>query len=364
LREIFPTTVPINLPNETWLVDVKVVQSLYEGGRMRSALREANLTKEQAVAQYQAVIADTVLEVQLAYYDVLLAAQQIEVQEASLILLTNQLSNTRARFEAGTVRPFNVLRAEVELANARPKLIRARNANRIAKNNLATLLGYDIPKGVWEDIPLKLTGKLEAEPMTIELPSALGQALDRRPELLALQKTERLRREQITDARAGYLPSVQAFGGYEARNSAFADDLARELHGWTTGVQFTWDIFDGLATRGRSQQAKAIHERSRVELADATRRIEQEVRTAYSTFIEAREVLESQKKVQEQAEEALRQVTELNKAGAEGGTQLDVLSAQTALTEARTTQVQALRDYEAARARLERAIGQNVRQQK
>src|SRR5207302_2912689 len=139
-----------------------------------------------------------------------------------------------------------------------------------------------------------------------------------------------------------------------------SDDLTRELHGWTAGVQLSWDIWDGFLTRGRVRQAEALHERARIDLADNVRRIEQEVRTAYSTFIEAREVLESQKKVQEQAEEALRQVSELNKAGAEGGTQLDVLSAQTALTEARTTQVQALRDYDAARARLERAIGNSA----
>ena len=69
-------------------------------------------------------------------------------------------------------------------------------------------------------------------------------------------------------------------------------------------------------------------------------------------------MLESQKKVQEQAEEALRLATSRSRAGT--GTQLDVLNAQTALTEARTTQVQALHDYEVARARLERAIGQNV----
>jgi len=67
------------------------------------------------------------------------------------------------------------LRAEVELANARPRLIRARNASRIAKNNLAALLGYDVPRDVWEDIPLKLTDKLDAEPMAVELPVALGR---------------------------------------------------------------------------------------------------------------------------------------------------------------------------------------------
>ena len=77
--------------------------------------------------------------------------------------------------------------------------------------------------------------------------------------------------------------------------------------------------------------------------------------------IEAKEVLESQKKVQEQAEEALRLATSRSRAGT--GTQLDVLNAQTALTEARTTQVQALHDYETARARLERAIGSVISNQ-
>ena len=85
------------------------------------------------------------------------------------------------------------------------------------------------------------------------------------------------------------------------------------------------------------------------------RRIELEVRTAYSQFIEAKEVLESQQKVVEQADEALRLANARAEAGT--GTQLDVLSAQTALTEARSTQAQALRDYAVARARLQRAIG-------
>jgi outer membrane protein TolC len=90
------------------------------------------------------------------------------------------------------------------------------------------------------------------------------------------------------------------------------------------------------------------------------REIELNVRTQYSQFIEATEVLESQKKVQEQAEETLRLAAARSSAGT--GTQLDVLSAQTSLTEARSTQVQALHDYDVARARLERAMGINVKQ--
>jgi outer membrane protein TolC len=48
------------------------------------------------------------------------------------------------------------------------------------------------------------------------------------------------------------------------------------------------------------------------------------------------------------------------RADAGTGTQLDVLNAETQLTQARTTQVQALHDYDVARARFERAIGQNM----
>jgi len=156
-------------------------------------------------------------------------------------------------------------------------------------------------------------------------------------------------------ARAGYLPSAQVFAGYGSRNSQFSTDLSRDVSGWNAGAQFSWDIFDGFLTRGRVRQAKALEEKAGFDLADTTRRIELEVRAAYSNFIEAREVLESQKKVIEQAEEALRLANTRAEAGT--GTQLDVLSAQTALTEARSTQVQALHDYDVTRARLERAVG-------
>jgi outer membrane protein TolC len=105
-------------------------------------------------------------------------------------------------------------------------------------------------------------------------------------------------------------------------------------------------------------EARALHEKAGIELDETSRRIELEVRTAFSNFREAEELLKSQEKVVEQGEEALRLATARSQAGS--ATQLDVLGAQTALTEARTTQVQALHDYAVARARLERATGANI----
>jgi outer membrane protein TolC len=208
---------------------------------------------------------------------------------------------------------------------------------------------------VWENIPLKLTGTLEETPHDIELPAAIQQAFERRPELAALRKAESLRLEEITGARAGLRPSVQVFAGFNSFNTAFTQDLRDDISGWNAGAQVTWDLFDGFLTRGKVSEARARHRRATEDVEDTVRRIELEVRTAYSTFIESREVLASQKKVLEQAQEALRLAQARSDSGT--GTQLDVLSAQTALTDARTTQILALREYNVAWARLERAIG-------
>ena len=344
--------------DQNWATQLKLVQSLYEGGRVLSALRVARLTKQRSMLDYQTAVANTVVEVQIAYYDVLLALQQITVQEASVELLTSELADTTRRYNAGTVPRFNVLRAEVELANARPKLIRARNSYRITKNNLVNQLGFSVPKEALEDIPLTLSGKLTADPYKIGLPQAIVLALERRTELESLRKTQALRKEDIVNAKSPYKPSLQAYGGYDVHNSVLSQDLTDEKYGWIAGVQMTWNFFDGQRTKGRIMEATALYERAGVELDDTSRRIELEVRTAFSYFIEADEVLKSQEKVLEEAEEALRLARARNEAGT--GTQLDVLSAQTALTEARTTQIQALHDYSVARARLERAIGANT----
>jgi outer membrane protein len=359
VNESFPGSSNIfTLPNQSWQADAQLQQPLYSGGRITSSLRSAKLTREQAVLAFQTTVADALLSTRIAYDDVLLAQQQILVQEASIKLLSNELEDVQRRFEAGTVPRFNVLRAEVELANARPRLITARNQFRIAKNNLVNLLGYTMPRGVVEDIPLQLTDNLQARPFNVDLASAVGKALQQRSELAALRKTERLRREDIVTARAGYRPGFQAFGGYQFRSPTFDNDLGRDLHGWEAGVSMSWNPWDGGATRGRVIEAEARHDRAQVDIADEQRQIELDVRTAYSQFVQAQEVLESQKKVQEQAEEALRLAEARMHAGT--GTQLDVLNAQTSLTDARTTQVQALHDYSVARSRLLRSMGEDL----
>lgn len=351
------------VPEQNWTAGLQIVQSIYQGGKLVAAVKAAKIIKQQSLAQYQTMIADTLLSVRLAYYDILLAAQQVTVNQASVNLLQKELDDQQHRYDAGTVPHFNVLRARVALANARPPLINAQNNYRISKNNLANLLGYDLPRNLWDDIPLNLTDTLDSEPYPINLSDSLQQALERRPELVVLRKTEQLQKLNITDAASGYKPNLQIFAGYNWLNQQFDSSgttppLDAYLDGWNAGAQVSWNIFDGLLTHGKVVQAKALYQKSKTSVDEKSRQIELEVRTTYSDFIGAQEVLESQKTVLDEAEESLREANARADAGT--GTQLDVLDAETSLTQARSTQVQALHDYDAARARFERAIGKDV----
>jgi outer membrane protein TolC len=347
------------LNNQSWNANLVVTQPIYAGGKYNSMARSSRLTREAALASYQALVANTLLEVRTAYSDVLLAVEQIVVQEASKKLLERELETARRSLEAGTVPRFNVLRAEVELANALPPLIRARNQERISRNTLALLLGCDIPADTGVDIPLRTADSLKAEPFEVSVGAALNAAWLRRPEIKAAQSASQLRHEEVLQTRADLLPSLSGTAGYGVQNRNFIRDLDQTLDGWTVGVQANWLLFDFGQTQAKVNMARAREERARLEVEDVRRRIELEVRTAFSLFMESKEVLVSQTRVIEQAEEAVRLVTARADAGS--STQLEVLSAQTALKLSRTQYSQALRDYTVARAKLERAMGEGVR---
>jgi outer membrane protein TolC len=102
-------------------------------------------------------------------------------------------------------------------------------------------------------------------------------------------------------------------------------------------------------------QAQARTRQAELELEDTRRLIELDVRKAWSKNLEARELIESQQQNVDVALESLRQARVRFQAG--GSTQLDVLSSQTALTEARTNELQARADLCQSESELRRAMG-------
>ncbi|HRE04827.1 MAG TPA: TolC family protein [Opitutaceae bacterium] len=115
-------------------------------------------------------------------------------------------------------------------------------------------------------------------------------------------------------------------------------------------------MFDGRATAGRVVQARSALAQSQLARSEAELAVEVEVRRSLSSLQEAGELAEASRKVVEQAAEALRLATVRQAAGT--ATQLDVLTSQVDLTQARTNQLTANYNYLVAMARLRKAMGQ------
>ena len=344
--------------NQSWDTDIRIVQSIYEGGRMLSAARSARLIREQALLDFQSTVADTLLSVANAYDDALRRAKQVEVREQQVKFLTEYRDDTKVRFDVGTVPEFDVIRQEVEVANGTAQLVQAQGDYRVAKQRLVELLGYDLPTGMTDNLPLNLTTPLAARPYPLDLSAALATALRNRTEIAALEKEERLRDEAIITAKAGSKPSVQAFAGYQLTSRVESRNAGDYVNGGLAGVQMSWPIFDGFLTKGRVDEARARRGKAAEAKAETTRVIQLQVRSAWTDLRTAQSVLTAQAENTKKAVRALELANERYKAGS--GTQIDVLNAQTALTEARGSYVDALRNYSVARATLIRATGADL----
>lgn len=344
--------------NQAWDAEIRIVQSLYEGGRMLSAARTARLIREQSLLVFRSTVSDTLLSVANAYDDALRRRKQVEVRGQQVKFLTEYSNDTRVRYQQGAAPEFDLIRQEVEVANGRAQLVEAQGDYRVAKQRLIELLGYDLPATITDDLPLNLTTPLVAEPYPHELSTALAAAVKNRSEIAALDKEVHLRGEAIITAKAGQKPSVQAFAGYQLTSRAQTREAGEHLDGAFAGVQVSWPIFDGFLTKGRVAEESARRGQAMEAKAETTRIIQLQVRTAWSDLRTAQSVLEAQTKNIGKAVRALELASDRYKAGA--GTQIDVLNAQTALTEARGSQVDALRNYSVARATLIRATGADL----
>ncbi|HVM60217.1 MAG TPA: TolC family protein [Verrucomicrobiae bacterium] len=344
---------------QPWNIQIQVSQLVYAGGRVSAAVRAAKLSDQIATLGFQSTVADTILDVRRDFYQILLDIALVEVRQQSVTLLEEQLRDAQSRFDVGSVPRFNVLRAEVELENAKPPLIRAQNDLRLAKEALVKLLGIDTPSQTSTFTPINFEGKLLYEHRDWDLAAALEQARQRRPELISADRQISVARANVQVASSGYKPQASVFGNWGWHDYTFSDDPGVTRSGWILGANINWALFDGMLTHGKITEARAQLQEANLDYADTRRQVELEVRQAYSDYLQTLELIEAQKKTVEEAEESLRLAEARFRAGT--GTQLDVLSAQTALTEARSNEIQALHDYNVAIATLERATGMTVR---
>lgn len=339
--------------NQSWNVAIAINQNIWSGWKNQADFSAARLANDSAFYSLRQTIDKVVADTKKLFYDVIFNRALIRVREESVAVLQSQLRDQQSRFEAGTVPRFNVLQAEVALANAIPPVIQARNALRISQFALVKQLGLDYPSDP-SLVPIDVTGQLDYNPIKLDLAGAVFTALTRNPSLKVQRQNILIGKEQLKAALSGFQPTLNATAGYQAFNIPTAASLDEAVNGLFVGVTGSWNIFDGLATVGATQAARASLQQSMINYDNSARGVELDVQRAVSNLIEAQEVIDSQRANVVQATEALRLSRERLDAGA--GTQLDVLDAQQQLLQSQTTELEGRFRYITALAEYNRVL--------
>ena len=348
------TQTSTNLREEDYNASIRALENVYTGGAVSNQVAIAELMIEKQRCDLEEVRNKVAMDVRVAFYDVLLNRAKVRVRENSVRVLNEELKTQDERLRAGIVGTLNVRRAQVALANEEPELANAETQLRNSYLRLGELFGIDY-RTQTEQSPFEVAGQLQYAALHPDLNECLARADTSRPDLKARQIDVEIEDRQYLVDRSDLRPHVQVFSGYEVYSERDPNVGPEFNHGYLVGVNATWHLFDGFATKGRMQATRARREAAAQALETARRAVASEVRSAFLDLEQADNVLESETKNVQTADESL-EITKTNLA-AGLGTQLDILQAAADVTRTRTTRLSAIYLHNVALARLARACG-------
>jgi len=346
-----------NLRQEDYNAILRLEQNLYTGGAVTSQVAIAQLNIAKANYELQEIANRVTMDVRIAFNDLLLNRAKIRVHEDSVRVLNEELKSQQEQLSAGMVSKLNVQRAEVALANEEPELFNAQTELKNSYLRLAELFGTDVPPER-QAPPFEISGELQYRPNHADLNDCLARADLNRAVIKAREKDIEIEDRQYVLDRSAMRPHVRAFSGYEVYSERDPDVGPEFNYGGVVGINATWNIFDGFATKGRMQATRARREAAVQALAAARRSVASEVRSAFLDLQQADRVLESETKNVQTADESLEMTKGNLAAGL--GTQLDVLQAASDVTRTRTTRLSAIYLHNVALARLTHACASSA----
>lgn len=337
-----------------------VTQVFELGGKRQKRTAVAQLELQQVRAEVTALERQLAVEIRTAYTNALAAARQLDVLERLIAADEEIVRVTDARLKEGDVAPLDLNLVKVEADRLRVQAIQARSDLETQLLNLRTLIGADVAES------LRLAPQPDRPP---RLDLGLGElteiALRERADLQAARLGEQLGSARVNLARANAVPNIAGSVRFSRskgitdlpgplNGSNFASDLDNEL---TFGVSIDIPIFN----RNQGEIASATGEklqatRSR-EFLETT--VKRDVAVAFRKYRAAAESLVLYTtQILPRSEANLQTIRAAYGVGE--FSVFEVVNEQRRLTENVTGYNQALRDYYAALAELETALGATI----
>ncbi|MBD1915533.1 MULTISPECIES: TolC family protein [Cyanophyceae] len=314
--------------------------------RIRAAERQARVSELQVEQTREDLRLNTTTD----YYAVQEAIEQIRINQAFLEAAERNLRDTQLREEVGVGTRFDVLQAEVQVANARQTLTQATSQRQISQRQLARRLNIQ-PSIDLTTLAVNIAG---AWPLSLE--ESIVLAFQNRSELEQFLVEREFNDAQRQASLAAVRPNLGVFAQYGVQSllSSSSGASSRIDDGFSLGARLNWRLFDGGAARAGADQSEIDIETDESEFESARNDIRVQVEEAYYTLVSNQSNIDTASVAVNQAEEALELANLRFNAGV--GTQLEVINAIRDLTEAQGNLVTAVLEYNRALARLERSV--------
>ncbi|HAK72433.1 MAG TPA: transporter [Sporomusaceae bacterium] len=318
---------------------------LYSGGRVEGQIDQAKRGVQVADLGVEKTKQQLKLDTTSAYFTILQTKNLVDVNQQSVSNLQEHLTSVQAKYDVGVVAKSDVLRAEVELANAQQNLIKAQNNYDLAVAGLLNTMTID------PGTELALTDTLSYQKYDKTLEDSLAAA-QVRPDVAQADENVKIAETAIKVAKSGNRPSVSVSASNGWNGSVLPESGDDN---WNVGLSASWSLFDAGSSNAKVKQADASLDKVKEQAVQVKNAAALEVRQNYLSMQEAEKRNDTNKVAVGKAEEDLVIAREKYNAGV--GTNLDVIDAQLALTQAKTNEIQALYDYNVSVAKIDKAIG-------
>lgn len=322
---------------------------IFTGGELQGQIGQAKANYRSMLSAEEQAYNEMKETATTGYFNMLNATNMKALRQESVDRLQAHLDNVIAQYNVGIVARADVLRSEVELANAQQNYITASNEYDVAEATLNNIIGT--PLGT----TLLLKDRLQYEPYENDMAYCLAYSEQHRPELKQAEYGVDAAEAALVVARSGHMPKVYASASNSWASESWPGDDNEE---WQVGVTASMNIFDSGVTWSKihaAQEALVQAKESQRQIKD---NVELEVRTDYLNLREAEKRITTTQVAVASAEEDYHIAVVRYQAGV--GTNIDVMDAQEALTQAKTNYYQALYNYNTSKAALNTSMGVGV----
>ncbi|MBS4001486.1 MAG: TolC family protein [Desulfobulbaceae bacterium] len=327
---------------------LQVTQILFNSAVFRG-IGASEIYRQAAEVNLQNTAAKTILDVQKAFYGILLAKEMNLIAQSSFENIENHVKSAQAMFQQGLASEYNVMQAEVQLENFRPMVIASENALKNAKEGLRIVLG------IGDDVDIDVVGNLEViDDIGNDLPNLIEKARKNNLDVKGLSKKADVDEAFIDLDVSEYWPSLVAFGNVSL-NGASDDFNFLHYNSSMVGVSLSINLFNGNRTRQKVEQSTVSMLQTREQVNNLKDFVAMRMKDKFNELEQVRSTLSSQERNVDLAQKSYSIAEVRFKEGT--GTQLELLSAELQLRQARANRLQSVYAFINAKADIENLTG-------